>query len=166
MNHWSKHVLLVALAGFVLTATAAAQRKTVAPQQSDRPLLGPQLGVGTDHFKLFIGGQFAYPVAKQFDVYPSLQIYFPGSGVSAWGLYATGRWWAPLSMPNAGLYVGGGLNYTHTSAAGFGHGSAALALLGGWDFKAVKVRPFAELRAVVGGDYDRIDIGGGINFKL
>jgi hypothetical protein len=159
------HSVLFAL---VLIAPAAVQGQ--AFPQGNRPLIGPQIGIGTNSFDLFIGGQFAYPVARQFDLYPSIQIYFPGNGVNAWGFNAAARWWPRLNVPNAGLYVGGGLNYTRASAGGFGfnvsHSSAGLVLLGGWDFKAVKVRPFGELRAIVAGDYDRLDFTVGLNFKL
>jgi hypothetical protein len=160
-------LFLTLLLGVVLSTSVTAQQSFT---QGNRPLIGPQVGVGTNSFDLFIGGQFAYPVASQFDVYPSVQVYFPGNGISAWGFNAAARWWPKLTVANSGLYVGGGLNYTRASAGGFGfvasHSSAGLVLLGGWDFKAAKVRPFAELRAIIAGDYDRLDFTGGINFKL
>lgn len=159
---------LVLMLGFVLSTSAVAQQGSYS--QGNRPLVGPQIGVGSNSFDLFIGGQFAYPVASQVDLYPSVQFYFPGNGVNAWGFNAAARWWPKLNIPNAGLYVGGGLNYTRASAGGFGftasHSSAGLVLLGGWDFKAVKGRPFGELRAIVAGDYNRLDFTGGINFPL
>jgi hypothetical protein len=161
-RRWSLAVLVCLLSSTV----AAAQRSSATMPQGDRPLLGPQVGIGGNHFDVFIGGQLAYPVARQFDLYPSVQIYFPGNGLHAWGFNAAGRWWPPLNIRNSGLYVGGGINYSRASGGGFSHSSTGLALLGGWDFKAVAARPFVELRAVVGGDYDRIDIAGGINFKL
>ena len=160
-----QRLVLVVLFGLLLSTTAAAQHHPTSTSRSARPLLGPQAGLATHDFDLFIGGQFAYPVAERFDVYPSLQIYFP-SGGSAWGFFAAGRWWPPLNAKSSGLYVGGGLNYARASGGGASHSSSGLALLGGWDFKTVKARPFAELRIVVGGDYDRLDIGGGVNFKL
>ena len=156
-----------------LASTAAAQRKTLAPQQSERPLLGPQLGVATNNLNVFIGAQFAYPVAKQFDIYPSFDYYFPSSGfgvnVTVWALNAEGRYWPKLNIQNSGLYVGGGLNYTHWSGSAFGFGGSSsevgLGLLGGWDFKAVGWRPFGQIHIVIG-NADRIEFGGGVNFKL
>jgi hypothetical protein len=174
VNLPSKRTLLVVIAGFVLASTAAAQQKTLAPQQSERPLLGPQLGVATNSYDVFIGAQFAYPVAKQFDIYPSFDYYFPSSGfgtnVTVWALNADVRYWPKLNMANSGLYVGAGLNYTHVSVSvsGIGSGSGSetgLGLLGGWDFKAVGWRPFGQIRFVLG-NADRIEFGGGINFKL
>jgi len=171
VNRLFKHAVLVALTSFAVASTAAAQREALAPQQSSRPLLGPQLGFATNDFDFFVGAQFAYPVAKSFDIYPSFQIFFPGNNVTAWSLNAEGRYWVKLNTPNPGLYVGGGLNYTHASVdLGPVLGSASssdvgLGLLGGWDFKAVGWRPFAQIRFVIG-DADRIEFGGGINFKL
>lgn len=160
-----------------MASTAAAQRKTLAPQQSARPLLGPQIGVATNSLGFFIGAQFAYPVANQIDIYPSFQYYFPSNGyggfggvnITVWSLNAEGRYWPKLNMANSGLYVGGGLNITHVgvSVGGIGGSNtdAGLGLLGGWDFKAVNWRPFAQLHIVIG-NADRIEFGGGVNFKL
>lgn len=160
-------LLATLLLGVLLSSSMAAQK---AYSQGSGALIGPQIGLGTNHFDLFIGGQVAFPVASQFDLYPSVQIYFPGNGVSAWGFNAAARWWPKLNIPNSGLYVGGGVNYARASAGGFGfnvsHSATGLMLLAGWDFKAVKLRPFGELRAVVTGDYNRLDFTGGINFKL
>lgn len=139
-------------------------------------MLGPQLGFATNNLDFFIGAQFSYPVANQFDIYPSFDYYFPsnnygafGVSVTVWALNLEGRYWPKLNTPNSGLYVGGGLNYTHVSvsAGGIGGSSsdAGLGLLGGWDFKAVSWRPFAQLHIVLG-NADRIEFGGGVNFKL
>ena len=174
MNVLSRSAVLVALIGVAVTTTAAAQRKTLAPQQSERPLLGPHLGFANNDYDAFIGAQFAYPVAKQFDIYPSFDYYFPSTGfganVTLWALNANVRYWPKLNMANSGLYVGAGLNYTHASVSAGGLGSASgsetgLGILGGWDFKAVGWRPFGEIRFVFG-NADRFEIGGGVNFKL
>lgn len=168
MNFSSKHALLAALLAVTVTATAAAQGATAG--QPARPLVGPQLGFATNSFDLFIGAQFSYPVANQFDIYPSFDIYFPGNNVTAWALNAEGRYWIKLNTPNPGLYVGGGLNFTRASVSVPGVGSASnsevgLGLLGGWDFKQVSWRPFAQLHIVIG-NADRIEFGGGVNFRL
>lgn len=132
-------------------------------------MLGPQLGFATNDLDFFIGAQFSYPVANQFDIYPSFDYYFPGNNVTVWTINAEGRYWPKLHTANAGLYVGGGVNITHESVS-FGGVSASntdtgLGLLGGWDFKAVSWRPFVQMHIVVG-DADRIEFGGGVNFKL
>ncbi|OGU07503.1 MAG: hypothetical protein A2W29_03145 [Gemmatimonadetes bacterium RBG_16_66_8] len=169
MNRLSRHAVLVVLASFAVASAAVAQRKALAPQQSSRPLLGPQLGFATESLDFFVGAQFAYPVAKSFDLYPSFQIFFPGNNITVWSLNAEGRYWVKLNTPNPGLYVGGGLNYTHTSVSVVGFSASAsdvgLGLLGGWDFKAVSWRPFAQIHFVLG-DANRVEFGGGVNFKL
>jgi opacity protein-like surface antigen len=159
-----KRILFVLLCSVVLSSTASAQQST-AFSQGNRPMLGPQAGIATNHLDLFVGAQFSYPIANQFDIYPSFDIFFPGNGVTVWGINAEGRYWPKLNMPNSGLYVGGGINITHTSVSGFSSTDAGLGLLGGWDFKAVSWRPFAQLHIVVG-NADRIEFGGGVNFKL
>jgi hypothetical protein len=159
----TQRLLLVALASLLLSTAADAQRKQM--------LLGPQVGFATaNYLDFFLGAQFSYPVAPQFDIYPSFDLYFPGNNVTAWALNGDVRYWPKLNMPDAGLYVGAGLNYTHFSVdfGPFGSGTfneVGLGLLGGWDFKAVSWRPFAQLRIVIG-DADRVEFGGGVNFKL
>jgi len=154
---------LVALASLLLSTAAAAQKK--------QTLLGPQLGFATNNLDFFLGAQFSYPVAPQFDIYPSFDLYFPGNSVTAWALNGDVRYWPKLNMPNAGLYVGAGLNYSHVSVdlgptfGSVSNSEVGLGLLGGWDFKAVSWRPFAQLRIVIG-NFDRIEFGGGVNFKL
>ena len=126
MKLLSRHVWLAAVLACMLVSTASAQSKNLAPQQSERPLLGPQIGIATNKYDVFIGAQFAYPVARQFDIYPSFDYYFPSSGfgtsVTVWALNADVRYWPKLNVANSGLYVGGGLNYTHVSVSvgGFG----------------------------------------------
>ena len=154
MKSLTQRLLLVALASLLLSTAAVAQRKEM--------LLGPQIGLANNNLDLFIGAQFSYPVAPQFDIYPSFDIYFPGNNLTVWALNGEVRYWPRLNTPNAGLYVGAGLNYTHVSVSG---SETGLGLLGGWDFKAVSWRPFAQLRFVIG-NADRIEFGGGVNFKL
>lgn len=169
MNFSLKHAFLVAFLAFTVSSTATAQR--------ERPLLGPQVGVANNNLDVFIGAQLAYPVAPQFDVYPSFDYYFPnnsyggfgGVSLTVWALNFEGRYWPKLNTTNSGLYVGAGLDYTHASASSGGvtasSSDVGLGLLGGWDFKAVSWRPFGQLHIVIG-DADRIEFGGGVNFKL
>lgn len=171
MNATGRTVLAAAMAATLLSAALSAQSKPVAGfAQGNTPLVGPQIGVGTNSLNFFIGAQFAYPVANRFDFYPSFQYYFPGNNFHVWTLEGAARYWPKINAPNAGLYVGAGLNYTHTSLdvgplGSVSNSDAGLSLFGGWDFKQVSFRPFAQIRIVVGND-DRVDFGGGINFRL
>ncbi len=173
MSHPTRRLTLAVLVTLVAVSTASAQRRAAAASsrhgQSGQLLLGPQLGFATDNLDFFIGGQFSMPVANQFDFYPSFDIFFPGNSVSVWGINAEGRYWPKLSMVNPGLYVGGGLSITHSSVtvgtASASNTDAGLGLLGGWDFKAVSWRPFAQLHIVIGNAH-RVEFGGGVNFRL
>lgn len=168
MNQLTRRLTLAVLVSLLAVSTASAQRRA-AMSQGDRPMIGPQLGFATNSLDFFLGGQFSLPVANQFDFYPSFDIFFPGNSVTVWGVNAEGRYWPKLNMVNAGLYVGGGLSITHTSVSVLGVSAsstdAGLGLLGGWDFKAVTWRPFLQLHIVVG-NADRVEFGGGVNFKL
>lgn len=167
----SRTMLVAAIAALALTSAAAAQTKAAGFAQGSRPLLGPQIGYGTNHTKFFIGAQFAYPIVNRLDIYPSFQYYFPGNHVHFWTLDGTVRYWPKLNIKDSGLYAGGGLNIGHSSVSVPGFGSASstdlgLSLLAGWQFKASpKLLPFGQVRLVVG-DADHFDIGGGVNFRL
>jgi len=164
-------VLAAMLAASLLcSAPALSAQSRGGFAQGSAPLLGPELGVGTNSLNFFIGAQFAYPVANRFDFYPSFQYYFPGNNFHVWTLEGAARYWPNIHAPNAGLYVGAGLNYTHTSLdvgplGSVSNSDAGLSLFGGWDFKRVSFRPFAQIRIVLGND-DRVDFGGGMNFRL
>ena len=176
MTRLPQSLLLAGLSAALLSTPAVAQKKTAAApanstMESDRPLLGGELGFATNSFDFMVGAQFAYKVAKAIDIYPTVQLYFP-SDASAWSLNANVRYWPNLNMPNSGLYAGGGLGFTHVSAnncnvSGCSDTKVGLNLLGGWQFKTSSgLLPFAELRAVLASDVDRIEFVGGINFKL
>jgi hypothetical protein len=164
-------LLFAALATLSLSTAASAQKKAAGFAQGNRPLLGPQIGYGTNHAKFFIGAQFAYPLVNRLDAYPTFQYYFPGNNVHFWTLDATVRYWPKLNMKNSGLYAGGGLNITHSSVDyGIGTASstdAGLSLLSGWQFKtsSTSLLPFGQIRVVIG-NADRVDFGAGVNFRL
>lgn len=168
-------LLLAAVATAVLASSGSAQMRGKAFAQGDRPSVGPQIGYGSNHTKFFIGGQFAYPIINRLDIYPTFQYYFPGNHLHFWSLAGNVRYWPKLNMKDAGLYAGGGLDISHSSVSvntGFGTVSGSstdvgLSLLSGWEFKSVspKMIPFGQIRVVIG-DADRIEFGGGVNFRL
>ena len=168
MSHPTRRLILAVLVTLLAVSTASAQRRASparAPQQ-DGPMIGFQAGFPTNNLDFFLGGQVSLPVAPQFDIYPSFDIFFPGSGTTVWAINGEGRYWPKLAMANPGLYVGGGVDITHVSVSGFGSDTqAGPAIVGGWDFKAVSWRPFVQIHIVFGTD-DRVEFGGGINFKL
>lgn len=158
MRDLTRRLSLAVLVSLLVSTAAAAQ--------GARPSLGPQLGFASHDLDLFVGGQLSYQVAPRFDIYPSIIVYFPNGPLNAWGLNANVRYWPRLQAANPGLYVGGGLGYTHFSAFGFGDSRVGLNLLGGWEFHTPSLKPFVELRAILASDVDRIEFAGGLNFKL
>lgn len=173
MRALTRTLFLAALATVLVSTAGSAQARSQTFAQGRNKLLGPRAGFATNSLDFFIGAQFALPVANRIDIYPSFDYYFPGNSVKVWSLDGTMRYWPRLNMQNSGLYVGGGLNISHVSVdvnTPFGNFSgssteAGLSLLSGWDFKAVKPRPFVQVRLVIG-NADRLDFGGGINFRL
>jgi len=165
VSHTTRRLILAVLVSLLAASTASAQRRATASGQSG-PMIGPQAGFPTNNLDFFVGGQVSIPLAPQWDFYPSFDIFFPGSGVSVWAINGEARYWPRLAMPNPGLYVGGGVDITHVSVSGFGSDTkAGPAIVGGWDFKAVNWRPFLQIHIVFGTD-DRVEFGGGVNFKL
>ena len=165
MSYSTRRLTLAVLVTLLAASTASAQRRATASGQSG-PMIGPQAGFPTNNLDFFVGGQVSIPLAPQWDVYPSFDIFFPGSGVTVWAINGEARYWPKLAMANPGLYVGGGVDITHVSVSGFGSDTkAGPAIVGGWDFKAVNWRPFLQIHIVFGTD-DRVEFGGGVNFKL
>ena len=162
-------LMLAAVATVLVTSVATAQggRK----EQGDRPLLGPHAEFATNDLDFGIGAQFSYPIANRFDIYPTFDYYFPGNDVKVISIDGAVRYWPKLNMKNPGLYVGAGLNWSHVKVdlpAPFSDASDSeigLSLVGGWMFKQVSLLPFGQIRIVIG-DADRVEFGGGINFKL
>jgi len=165
VSHSTRRLILAVLVTLLAASTASAQRRATASGQSG-PMIGPQAGFPTNNLDFFVGGQVSIPLAPQWDFYPSFDIFFPGSGVSVWAINGEARYWPRLAMVNPGLYVGGGVDITHVSVSGLGSDTkAGPAIVGGWDFKAVNWRPFLQIHIVFGTD-DRVEFGGGVNFRL
>jgi len=164
-----RRFLLAAVALTALSSVAAAQGSR--KEQGDKLLLGPHAEFATNDLDFGIGAQFSYPIANRFDIYPTFDYYFPGNDVTVWSLDGGVRYWPKINVKNPGLYAGAGLNISHVSVdlpAPFSDASdteVGLSLLGGWMFKQVSLLPFGQIRVVIG-DADRVEFGGGINFRL
>lgn len=164
-----RRLLLAALGTVLLSSAAAAQASR--KEQGDKLLFGPHAEFATNDFDFGIGAQLSVPVANRIDILPTFDFYFPGNDVTAFSFDGTVRFWPKINVKNAGLYAGAGFNWTHVKVdlpAPFGDVSdseVGLSLLGGWMFKQVSLLPFAQMRVVIG-DADRVEFGGGINFRL
>ncbi len=168
MQFARRTALIAVIATLALSPRAFAQQKATGVAQINRAEIGPQIGYGSNSVKFFIGAQFAYPIVNRLDIYPSFQYYFPGQGLHIWSLGGNLRYWPKLNIANSGLYFGGGVDVTHSSVSGFDASATnvGLGLLSGWQFYTKsKVFPFAQVRVVLG-NADRVEFGGGLNFRL
>ncbi len=160
--------LILAAVAIALTTTAASAQ--ARKEQGSKLLFGPHAEFATNDLDFGIGAQLSYPVANRIDIYPTFDYYFPGNDLTVISIDGAVRYWPKLNIKNPGLYAGAGLNWSHVSFNPPGPGSASdseigLSLLAGWMFKQVSFLPFGQIRIVVG-DADRVEFGGGVNFKL
>jgi len=163
----TSRLLLALLLGVCLTSTAAAQRRRMrrpgaAPGAYNGPRIGPHIGYNTDASEAFIGAQASLPVSRDWDFYPSLDIYLV-SGGSLWGLSGDVKYRPPTAL--RALYVGGGINYLHASAGGVSGSNTNVDILGGWEWRRIPLLPYVEAKLIFGNG-SSFQFGGGINFRL
>lgn len=161
--------LMLAVVATLLTATVASAQ--ARKEQGEKLLLGPHAQFATNDLDFGIGAHLSVPVVNRIDIVPTFDYYFPGNDVTVYSIDGTVRYWPKINMKNSGLYAGAGLNWTHVSVdlpAPLGSASDSnigLSLTGGWMFKQVSWLPYGQIRIVIG-DADRVEFGGGVNFKL
>lgn len=161
--------LMLAVVATLLTATVAAAQ--ARKEQGEKLLLGPHAQFATNDLDFGIGAHLSVPVVNRIDIVPTFDYYFPGNDVTVYSIDGTVRYWPKINVKNSGLYAGAGLNWTHASVdlpAPLGNASDSnigLSLTGGWMFKQVSWLPYGQIRIVIG-DADRVEFGGGVNFKL
>jgi hypothetical protein len=131
--------------------------------QTHRMHIGPHLSYNFDASKFGVGGQFSAPVAHHLEFYPSADFFF----VSPGSLFSVN---ADLKYRLSGeawtwLYLGGGLNLSHASAAGASKTTAGVNLIAGAESLKSMVHPFGEIRLTVG-DGSTAQIALGLNFTL
>lgn len=164
-----RRLTLAAVATVLMTTVASAQ--SGRKEQGDKLLLGPHAEFATNDLDFGIGAQLSYPIANRIDIYPTFDYYFAGKNLTVFSIDGAVRYWPKLNMKNPGLYAGAGLNWSHVKVdlpAPFDDASDSeigLSLVGGWMFKQVNFLPHAQIRVVIG-DADRVEFGGGVNFKL
>jgi hypothetical protein len=159
-----RRVGMIAVAGGLLAAPARAQRRTADGGRwgpLDPARMGPHLGYNFDADALTLGAQLTLPVTRQIEVYPSFDYYVVDPG-TLWALNADLKFRPPTRT--GALYVGGGLDYLHTSAGG-GTGDTNLNLLGGLEARRRPYAPFVEGRLILGNG-SAFQVVGGFNFRL
>ena len=128
-----------------------------------RAQAGVRIGANFDYDDVFLGGHLAAPISSRLDIYPSFDIYFPDSG-SRFALSLDLRVRFP-STSDLQFYAGGGMNYLHRSEGDTDHGDVGGDLLGGFDARLGRVRPFVEGKILLHDDTS-FQILAGLNFPL
>lgn len=157
MRVWHRTILL-AIVALLLAGAAEAQGRS---RMLDRPRVGPHLGYNFDADALTLGVQATLPVTMRVELYPSLD-HFAISPGTLWAINMDVKFRPPTRL--GALYVGGGIDYLHTSAGG-GSGDVNLNFLGGWEARRRSIVPYVEGRLILGAG-SAFQIVGGFNFKL
>jgi len=155
---WQRCIVVVAVLIAVAGQVDAQRRSSTRPPA---PRLGGHLGYNFDADAALLGAQATFPLSRQFDLYPSFDVYFT-DGYSMWGLNLDVRY--RLKRAPA-LYFGTGLNYTRVSVDGIGGSSTNLNFLGGVQGRSGRAVPFGEMRVTVG-DASLFQLVGGIGWRI
>ena len=160
--NWPRCIVMLALAT-AIWSEAGAQRRSGSRSQASAavPRLGAHLGYNFDGDVALLGAQATFPLARQFDLYPSFDFYFT-DGYTMWGLNLDVRY-RLRRAPS--LYFGAGLNYTRVSDDGFSGSSTNLNFLGGIQGRRGGVVPFGEMRIIVG-DASTFQLVGGLSWRI
>ena len=134
----------------VVAQTADAQRRRRANRSAaaapGRLELGGHFGYSFDFDQTLVGGQLAFPIARQVDFYPSLD-YYTGSGSPDWALNIDIRIRPPRVSQT--WYLGTGLNLLYADGLS-GDSDSNFNIEGGLETRSGAVRPYFELRMIVG----------------
>ena len=161
MKKWAGRTLLVVLLLAVITSGAEAQRRyRRVSAGTPGPTYGAHVGYNFDASKALLGAQLSWPIVPALDLYPSFDFYF-GSG-SLWALNFDVKYRPPTTY--RAWYVGGGLNYTHTSSGGVSNSTTNLNLLTGLEARCGPTRPYVEAKLIVGNG-SAFQLVGGLSWR-
>jgi hypothetical protein len=161
-----QRLAIVVVVVAVSTARLDAQRRgSYAPLDPVR--VGPHMGYNFDVSALVLGLQVTMPVTTEVELYPTFDYYFV-SPAKLWALNFDVKLRPPTRR--RALYVGGGLEYLHSSAGNATGGTASsgdinISLIGGWEVRRSPVAPYAEGRLLLGHG-SAFQVAGGISFYL
>lgn len=155
-----KRLVVAATAVALQAAGLNAQRPAYTPLDPVR--VGPHIGYNFDADALNLGLQATMPLTPQVELYPSFDYYFV-SPAKLWALNLDVKFRPPT--PRRALYIGGGLDYLHSSGNGASSGDVNLSLIGGWEVRRSPVAPYAEGRILLGHG-SAFQVAGGISFYL
>jgi len=161
VKKWAGRTLLVVLLLAVITSGAEAQRRyRRVSAGTPGPTYGAHVGYNFDASKALLGAQLSWPIVPALDLYPSFDFYF-GSG-SLWALNFDLKYRPPTTY--RAWYVGGGLNYTHTSSGGVSNSTTNLNLLTGLEARRGPTRPYVEAKLIVGNG-SAFQLVGGLSWR-
>ncbi|HUL02715.1 MAG TPA: hypothetical protein VLV16_05725 [Gemmatimonadales bacterium] len=156
-------IVLILGAVLVLTQPADAQRRRRAtpnaPASPGRLEIGGHFGYSFDFDQTLVGAQLALPIARQLDLYPSLD-WYSGSGSPDWGLNLDLRIRPPRLSQT--WYLGSGVNLLWADGLSGDH-TTNFNVEGGLETRSGSVRPYFELRMIVG-DGTALQLVGGAYF--
>jgi hypothetical protein len=154
----AKTVTQIMLAGlFVAGAGVAGAQATGNPAS-----FGPRVTYNFDFEEVAIGGHGIIPLNSRVDFYPSLDIFLPDNG-SLLGFNLDLRLKPVLESPM--FYLGGGLNLTRASFRSASNTEAGVNIIGGLEGQTGVIRPFGELRLLIG-DGSSVALAGGLNIII
>ena len=139
--------------------------------------VGPRATIDVSDIDEFaIGGDVRYDLSQveaPVQLSGAFDFYFPEGDVTIFTVDLNGHYVFPTEG-TISPYAGAGLGITSVSvdvdtpvgSFGADDSDVGLNLVGGVEFQAGSVRPFAQGQLTVGGDFDRFGITGGILFAL
>ncbi len=154
-------LLFVMVIGMCAAVRLDAQRRG-ASAALDPARVGPHLGYNFDAQALDLGLQATLPLTTQVELYPTFDYYSVSPG-SLWALNLDVK--IRPRTPRRALYVGGGLDYLHSSNGGAASGDVNFSVIGGWEVLRSPVAPYAEGRLLLGHG-SAFQVAGGISFSL
>ena len=163
MNRWVSRLLVVLLLVALTASTADAQRRSRrrAIVGNSGPRYGAHFGYNFDDDAALIGAQLSWPIVPSLDLYPSFDYYFVNPG-SLWSLNFDLKYRPPTTY--RAWYVGGGLNWSHTSANGVSSSDTGLNLLTGLEGRRGRTRPYVEGKFILSSN-SSFQIVGGLSWR-
>ena len=151
--------LAVVVAVLAVTRLDAQRRAGAA---LDPARVGPHLGYNFDAQALDLGLQATLPLTSQVELYPTFD-YYSVSPASLWALNLDVK--IRPRTPRRALYVGGGVDFLHSSNGAASSGDVNFSVIGGWEVRRSPVAPYAEGRLLLGHG-SAFQVAGGISFSL
>jgi hypothetical protein len=156
--------VLIAGAVLVLARPADAQRRRRANRAAaaapGRFEFGGHFGYNFDFDQTIVGAQLALPFAKQLDLYPSLD-YYTAAASPDFSLNIDLRIRPPRISQT--WYLGTGINILYADTFS-GESDTHWNILGGLETRSAALRPYFELRMILGSGVSALQLVGGLFF--